>query len=413
MKVALYGNICNNFYTLAKCLRSHDIANAHLYLNPRADMQNLPESDDPALTNNYPDWIHLDNRWDAFHFLKKRDKTFIDELNKYDVVFLSELGVSLAPYLKGKTLFYATGSDLTTTPFPKNHTAGYKTLKSRLVWEYIGLLQRRGIRASDVIITQPFFPFANALKKLRVRSKKISKAYYPFLIDTTVIKKTSNPEQEIDSANLAALQRFNFTIFHPSRLVIRKSRKLVETGHWKGNDNLFKAFAIFLSKYHVTDACIAMPDRVYSTDASLAREIIQQLDIQKNVVWLTSPTPEGFPRQKLLSFYSFADIVADEFATGWFGLVVLEGLACGKPTLCYVDEQVMEQLYPWHPILSAKEPEAIADLIAKIYFDKMAAETIGKQSRIWIDTFHSFENGIKRYIDNLRNDLMLTDDSLD
>ena len=148
-----------------------------------------------------------------------------------------------------------------------------------------------------------------------------------------------------------------------------------------------------------------MPERVYSADIDIAKRIIGELDIANNVVWLQSPTPEGFPRKQLMNFYSYADMVADEFATGWFGLVVLEGLACAKPTLCYVEEDVMKKLYPWHPILSAKEPEMIAEIIAKIYFDKAKALELGMQSRMWIEQFHSFTSGIQLYTENLKNDL--------
>lgn len=405
MKVAFYGNICNNFYTMAKCLRQEGIADAHLYLHPGVDIQNRPESDDPQLSNAYPSWIHMDQAWNTLPFLKRRDRRFINELNQYDVVFLSEFGPFLAPYLKGEVFFFATGSDLTVTPFPSYHTAGYKTIKDRLVWEYIGLLQRRGIRAADKVISQPFFPFANALKKLRVDPLKVSKAYYPFLIDTSVIAPVQNAAENIEDENIEKLKKFKFVIFHPSRLVIRKNRKLVDTGHWKGNDNLFRALAIFKSEFNIHDICIALPDRKYSADIDIAKKIITELNIEDSVVWLKPSTPEGFPRKQLMSYYSYADLIADEFATGWFGLVVLEGLACGKPTLCYVDDAVMRRLYPWHPIQSAKEPQKLAGLISKFYFNPEFKENIGKSSLDWIREFHSFDAGKKIYLANLKADL--------
>ena len=91
--------------------------------------------------------------------------------------------------------------------------------------------------------------------------------------------------------------------------------------------------------------------------------------------------------------------------TGWFGSVVVEGVACSKPTFCYVDEKVMNQLYPWHPIVSAKEPEAIAEHIASFYFDREKKEQHGELSRKWVKEFHSLMNGTEIYINNFRNDL--------
>jgi glycosyltransferase involved in cell wall biosynthesis len=405
MRVALFGNVCNNFYALAKSLRNNQIADAHLYLHDKVDVQNRPESDDPHLAGNYPDWIHMDRRWDPFLFLKKFDRTFIRELNQYDVVFLSDLGVLLAPYIKSKTVFYVTGGDLTRIPFPDRYMEELKGLKYWFVRNYISFMQRRGIRHFDKIITQPFYPFRSALEKIKVESKRISKSYYPILIDTDIIRYTPGTIEQIDEENREKLKQFGFILFHPSRLFIEKKKNFVEMGVWKGNENLFKAFSIFLSKYKITDACIAMPERVHSPDIGLAKKIIAELGIEKNIVWLKPSGTEGFPRRELVKYYCLSDVVADEFATGWFGSIVVEGMACCKPTFCYVDENVMKELYPWHPVLSAREPAELAELIAKFYFDKELRRSHGELSRKWATTFHSIQEGSQIYINNLKKDL--------
>ena len=405
MKVALYGNVCNNYYTLAKALRRKLNIDAHLYLNHKADIQNRPESDDPDIKDNYPSWIHLSKKWDYIPMLTRYDKTFVNELNKYDVVFLSQFGVTLAPFIKSKKVFYVTGGDLTQTPFPGKFAHKYRNPVYRLIWEYVGFMQRRGIRHMDRILTQPFFPFVNALKELKIEGPQISKCYFPILLDTDVFRANDHALREIDQYNKALLAPFKFIILHPSRINLDQSRGSIDSGQWKGNDNLFKAFAICIKKYKITDACIAMPERVFSPDIAKAKQIINELGIESNIVWLNPPNPEGFPRRQLMNFYSISDLVADEFATGWFGSVVIEGMSCGKPTLCYVDEDVMKQLYPWHPIVSAKEPEQLADLIAEFYFNREKKEEHGALSRKWVKEFHSMKNGTDIYINNFRNDL--------
>lgn len=405
MRVALYGNTCNNFYTLAKALRNELNIDVHLYLHDKVDIQNRPESDDPELKDNYPDWIHLSHHWNVRSFIEKWDRTFINELNQYDVVFLSELGVIFAPFLKGKTLFYVTGGDLTQIPFPRKYAERFNTIKARLGWEYIGFMQRRGIRKATKILTQPFSPFVNALKELNANGNRISNCYFPILMDLDVIRKNENALEEIDDFNKSLLKPFRFIIFHPSRIMLRQTKAYVDSGQWKGNDNLFKGLALFVQKYKVNDVCIAMPDRIYSEDRDMAKGIIKSLGIEENVVWLKPPTPEGFPRKHLMNFYSISDIVADEFATGWFGSIVVEGMACSKPTFCYVDQKVMERLYPWNPIVSVKEPEAIAEKIAEFYFDPGKAKEQGELSRKWATEFHSVKEGTRIYINNFKRDL--------
>jgi glycosyltransferase involved in cell wall biosynthesis len=405
IKVALYGNVCNNFYALAKCLRNNNIADAHLYLNDSSDIQNRPESDDPDLLNNYPDWIHLDRRWDPFLFLKRFDKSFIKELNKYDIVFLSDHGLVLAPYITAKKIFFVTGADLTRIPFSDRYLEGLKGLKIWLAKKYIPFMQRRGIRSCDKIIAQPFKPYRSALKRLRVSEKLLSSSYYPILVDEEKIKTNPDAWNKIDPINKEKLRPFKFFIFHPSRLFIQKIPSHIETGHWKGNDNLIMAFAIFIKKYNVTDACLAMPERIHSPDIAIAKKMIEDLGITDNVVWLNPPNKEGFPRNDLINFYSISDLITDEFATGWFGSIVIEGAACSKPTFCYVEESVMKKLYPYHPIISEKDPEKLADLIAKFYHDKAYAMEIGETSRKWALEFHSLKNGSHIYANNLTKDI--------
>ena len=284
MKVAFYGNVCNNFYTLAKAIRQELKIDAHLYLSTKADIQNRPESDDPELKDNYPDWIHLSKHWDHVPFLRQFDRTFIKELNRYDIVFLSQLGILLAPFIKSKTLFYVTGGDLTVTPFPSKFASKFKNIRERIIWEYVGFLQRRGIRSADKILSQPFFPFANALKELGIPKERISKCYFPILFDTDMITKNENAIAEIDSYNKELLSPFKFIILHPTRIILDNSKPYVDSGQWKGNDNLFKAFSLFIKRHSISDACIAMPERVFSPDIDEAKRIIKELGIEDETV---------------------------------------------------------------------------------------------------------------------------------
>jgi len=415
MKVALYGNVCNNFYTLAKVLRNELKIDAHLYLNPHVDFQNRPESDDPQLADNYPEWIHLHEAWNPLHFWKKLDKKFINELSKYDLVFLSDLGVSLIPFIKARCVFYVTGSDLFRIPFPKKYKTNLKKIKDRLMWEYIGFLQRRGIRNAYKIISQPFEPYISSLQQLGVNKEKISSNYFPILMDTDITKKIDGASEKIDPYNSRLLSSFHYVIFHPSRIIFKNRKEFEETWQLKGNDVLFYAFKKFIDKYNIEDACIAMPERnlFYSIDIPALKEIINSLGIEKYIVWLKTPGDMGFPRAELINYYSISNIVADDFNLGMFGSVVVEGLACEKPTFSYVDENAMNQLYPWHPIISSKDPDEIADKLAHFYFNPQLAAEAGKRSRDWVIQFHSQKNGSKIYLENFRKDFEnLTNENL-
>ena len=54
---------------------------------------------------------------------------------------------------------------------------------------------------------------------------------------------------------------------------------------------------------------------------------------------------EKTPRAEALEMYRDADIIADQFCIGAFGVLALEGLALGKPVLAYLDEEHLGD--PW------------------------------------------------------------------
>lgn len=402
MKIALFGNICNNMYNIAKALRTDSAFDAHLYLEDPIDIQNQPESEDPQLKNNYPHWIHRNKKFNPLIFIKKRDRTFINELNKHDVVILSHIGVTLIPYLKNKTVFYVTGGDLTRIPFPVKFSFLYKNLLNKFTAYILGYYQRKGIQHAGEIWTQPFYPFVNALKEIKVNPEQIKNVYFPVIIDTESVKYKADHLSRLDNMIKDQLAPFKFIIFHPSRMMIKKNQALVDSGQWKQNEILFYAFALFIKKYKINDACIMIPERGYSNDAVVAKKIIADLGIDKNIIWIKGRTNEGFTKPEMVDLYSISNAVVDEFGVGWFGSIVLEGLACSKPVICNIDDKVMKQLYDWHPIISVNTPETVCDIIYKLYTDPGYCKSLGEKGREWILTYHSPENVAKKYITELQ-----------
>jgi glycosyltransferase involved in cell wall biosynthesis len=241
-----------------------------------------------------------------------------------------------------------------------------------------------------------------ALSRLNVSTQRIADVFFPIIIDTEIFKFNENYRSNISQKNLEKLEKFSFRIFHPSRLMIDKRKALVDAGQWKGNDMLLQGLRVFIDKYAVNDICIMVPDRVYSTDKAMFDAEIERLKLQDNIAWLYGKTNEGFDKQEMVALYSASDLVVDEFGIGWFGSIVVEGAACSKPTMCYIDETGMKKMYPWHPIISTNTPEGIAEKIAKLYFDKEYARQKGEVGRKWAVEFHSHENAGKVYAEQIQ-----------
>jgi glycosyltransferase involved in cell wall biosynthesis len=399
MKIAFYGNVANNAYQIVHALQSYTNIDAHLYLDTREKSAFLPENDNPSLKDTYPEWIHEIALNPLTTLLTPWCSPLVAELNQYDFVMVSGIGPVFAQFLKNKWCFMSTGGDLTLTPFPFKFLFYYRGLKSKLFHLILGQWQRMGLRHAPKIWSQPFFPFANAIKNLSIPPERVSWPYFLGIVDTE--RFVSNPDAAKNTdENMGALQEHDFVVFHPSRIMLDTHPRRIATGDWKGNDKLIEGFAQFAARCP-GNPVLAMPDRVESSGVEEAKEMIARLGIEKNIVWLKPPRSFGFTRDELISFYSVADVVADEFATGWYGAVVLEGMSFGKPVLCTVDHTIMDQLYPWHPILSPQTPEEIANELEKLYRHPEIRQKIGQQGREWVVMFHSAQNAGPIYVERL------------
>lgn len=395
-------------YNIGMALRKHTEITPHLYLGSKTDIHSNPEHNDPN-AKQQGEWVFIDHRWDPTLKFKKLDNRFVKKLQSenYDAIIVSDAGVWLSPFVKNtKFFFWTTGADLTRMPFPSTFHFFHKGFKAKLKARYMAFLQRWGIRHIDYFMTQPFMPFRFALQKLHVPPYKICNAYFPIITDLDIFKYDPENRKHISEEILSQTDKFRFKIFHPSRLMIKKNDALYHAGQWKGNEMLLKGLRNFIDRNNVNDICIMLPDRSHSKDVEEFKKIARELKLEDNVVWIKGKSSEGFNKEEMVSLYSLANLVVDEFGVGWFGSVVVEATACGRPVMCYLDEEVMKQLYPWHPIISANTPETIADEIAKLYFDTNYAEEKGLQSRKWAEEFHSQENAGKAYATQLKKLLL-------
>ncbi len=398
MRIAFYGNICNNFYQIAKALRKQTDLDVHLFIDDRADAQQMPESDDPELSAGYPFWIHRKRYITVKALLAPSRSLLVRDLDEFDLVILSGIGPSFAPFLKAPAAFMTAGGDLTMLPFTRRFLFSYPTLKLKSYAVFAGWRQRAGIRHCAEIWTQPFAPFVSALDALGISKSKVTNVYFPVLVDTERLKPVSSVLSGSAAAVRALTEKFDFVVFHPSRMMIDDRPAFRASGQWKRNDLLIEAFAAFARQPGRERAGLVMIDRPAGPDINRAKEFIRELQIEKQALWLRPEDGYGFTRDQLISLYSIADVVADDFGVGWFGSIVLEALSIGKPVISYLDAEVMGQLYPWHPILSERSVEGIAAMLTRLADDRSFHSAVSAKGREWIEEFHSEASAGKIYV---------------
>jgi glycosyltransferase involved in cell wall biosynthesis len=386
MRVAFYGNTCNNQYQIARAIREYSSIDAHLYINIKDDLQTKPESDDPSLAGNYPDWIHLGNYDNAQTLLMPWRSEITRQFSRYDAVVVSGLGPIWAQFCGRPTCFFVTGSDLTIVPFLSDY---FDYSHYKLAAIMVSAWQALAMRRMKEFWAPAFEPYVRAFIRLGIKRERIQPVYFPLILDNQRFTYRPQARQKDNPVIRQMVDGHDFVLFHPSRLIINPTPRTKATGQWKQNDLLIKGFASFLQQNGASRSVLVLIDRVYSPDVALARQMIASLGIEKNVLWIKPPRPQGFTRDELIDLYSVSDVAADDFGIGWFGSIVLEASSIGLPVVSYVDEAVMKTLYPWHPVLNAHAPDEIAAVLGRLYQDPTLRAEAGQKGRRWVEEFHS------------------------
>lgn len=99
---------------------------------------------------------------------------------------------------------------------------------------------------------------------------------------------------------------------------------------------------------------------------------------------------EGVPRHEALKMYVDADIVADQFIIGAYGIFALEGMALGKPVLTYLDEEHLRRPIYNHPLIHTT-PENVIEVLAALHAVPELRARIGAASRASVVRYQSFD----------------------
>lgn len=99
---------------------------------------------------------------------------------------------------------------------------------------------------------------------------------------------------------------------------------------------------------------------------------------------------EGVDHATALKMYEAADLIIDQLLIGSHGLLSLEGMALGKPVICYITE-LMQANYPSEiPIINAN-PTSLTSVLKHLYDNRDSLPEIGRAGRHYVEKYHSLD----------------------
>ncbi len=377
MKIALIGNMNNNFFSIMRYLRDLGL-DAHLFMYENQYDHFKPEKDTYHI-EEYQPYIHIlpivESVKGLFFLDKKRIKLLLKE---YDFF----IGSGFAP-----ALFYRLDTPLDIfiphddgLEHTSNMPLTFVTILKNLVRRYVTHLQVKGLQknTTKVIASGVQDITNNALERVGLTQKYIKK--YLLMV---YLEEENNPELK---TIIEKIKKHDFIIFSHTRHVWQEDAlevQIKEDGG-KGLNKLIIAYSQFIKKNHNSKPLLVFFE--YGQDVEASKELIKELQIEEYVLWLNL-----MPRKDILQLIGYADIVVDSLCATMWGGVGWEGLTRGKilmQNIVQSDEEYKEEMGHNLPfILKAFTIEEVEKhlndfvLNRKFYLDKAS------QNREWFDKY--------------------------
>ncbi|MFB0522746.1 MAG: glycosyltransferase [Candidatus Bathyarchaeia archaeon] len=173
--------------------------------------------------------------------------------------------------------------------------------------------------------------------------------------------------------------RFEYVIFHPSRIV------------WdlKGTDKLVYAFKKVVERHNARLVLIN-----YGEDLEKTKKLVRELNLTERVLFV-----DPIPQYTMPEYYNASDIVAAQFNVGHVGLVGLESFACTKPV---VADYRFPEYYGELPVLKANTIDEIASQIVKLVENPEMGIELAKRGLNYVERHHALDTVTKRLLDIYR-----------
>jgi len=102
---------------------------------------------------------------------------------------------------------------------------------------------------------------------------------------------------------------------------------------------------------------------------------------------------ERMPNQEAKKIYELADIIADQFIGGAYALFAIEGMALGKPVMCFL----REKLHPYHPEWTEcpivnTNPDNLKQQLIRLINDSKLRRKLGHYGIDYVQKYHSLES---------------------
>ncbi len=171
----------------------------------------------------------------------------------------------------------------------------------------------------------------------------------------------------------------DFVVFHPSRQHWEQQRH----PDWeKGNDIFIRGFARFIKEVNPNAAAVFVE---WGKFVDKSKSLLEELNITDRVMWIP---PQ--PNRKMIRYIHATDLLADQFYLGAFGSTMPKALACGRPAMLYLNEEIHNWCFDeMPPVINTRTDREVFEGLKKLYADKAWRHQLVEDGKTWYRKYHS------------------------
>src|SRR5207245_7800416 len=99
---------------------------------------------------------------------------------------------------------------------------------------------------------------------------------------------------------------------------------------------------------------------------------------------------QNVPNTEVIEMFKSCDLIADQFIAGFHGYAALEGMALGKPALCYLRNASMAIDPQNCPIVNVCT-DTLYDTLKRCLEGRIDLVALGRRSRSYVECYYSLE----------------------
>lgn len=379
MRVALIGNMNNNYFALMRYMRDMGI-DAELLMYKDEGAHFAPENDTAEIEKWQPYIKQTNLNGGLSQFIKLSANDIRKEFGKYDYY----IGCGFTP-----AYFYKAGMILDLfTPYCVGIEYTYRITKTKPIHyfkEYIeAYYQKKGLIHNTKQIGT--IDEESRLKALKLRMQIIS---LPLLMIYNK-EAASIPDESVQHVIDKLVQHYPVVFSHVSHY---PSGSI--TNSIKRNDVLIRGFAEFV----INNQLRAKPLLVlfdYGNGVNESKELIKSLGIDDKVLWLPVMS-----RKNIMQLLNYVQLGGGEFGGAIWGGTAWEFMAAGVPFFQYVnmteDEFKHKTGMEMPAFINTNSPEIIAENITELVSDSTVLKQKGEALKNWFNA-NAGEKLADRYV---------------